>query len=336
MGQIRVAVLAGFEDLVRTLGGNPSILLTRFGFATDYLATHEVDDMMSYPAVESLLGTAALVTSTPHFAALLGTKQDYRLLGLVGLLMKHSPDVGTALEQLRETLWLHVNDNAVADLEVESNLAFLSYTNTDSKQLSRYTDELAISHGRTILRALCGSDWKPNRINFQHRPPEIIAPYRQLFGAPVYFSQPKNEIVFDASWLEFSISSADPLLHKILTSHIRALSTAVQHNFCSDVELLIRRGLPRGVIGIEDIAGQLTMHTRKLQRILKEQGTSFSLLMETVRKNMATELLVNSDMSIIDLADYLGYADNTAFARAFKRWFNVTPMQWKTTILKHR
>ena len=336
MGQVRVSVLAGFDDLVRSLGANPSALLANFGFAPDYLVAHGVDDMMSYSSAESLLAAAALVTTTPHFAALLGTKQDYRLLGLVGLLMKHSPDVGTALEQLRETLWLHVNDNAVADLEVESNLAFLSYTNTDSKQLSRYTDELAISHGRTILRALCGSDWKPNRINFQHRPPEIIAPYRQLFGAPVYFSQPKNEIVFDASWLEFSISSADPLLHKILTSHIRTLSTAVQHNFCSDVELLIRRGLPRGVIGIEDIAGQLTMHTRKLQRILKEQGTSFSLLMETVRKNMATELLVNSDMSIIDLADYLGYADNTAFARAFKRWFNVTPMQWKTTILKHR
>jgi AraC-like DNA-binding protein len=336
MGQVRMSVLAGFDDLVRTMGGNPSILLANFGFATDYLATHGVDDMMSYPAVESLLGTAALVTSTPHFAALLGTKQDYRLLGLVGLLMKHSPDVGAALRQLRETLWLHINNNAAADLEVESKLAFLSYTNTDSKQLSRYTDELAISHGRTILKALCGSDWKPNRIHFQHRSPEIIAPYRQLFEAPVYFSQPKNEIVFDASWLELSISSADPLLYKILMSHIRTLSAAIQHDFCSDVQLLIRRGLPRGVIGIEDIAGQLSMHTRKFQRTLKEQGTSFSLLMETVRKDIATELLVNSDMSIIDLADYLGYADHTAFARAFKRWFNVTPMQWKTTILKHR
>jgi len=336
MGQVRISVLAGFDDLVRTLGANPSVLLANLGFAPDYLVTHEADDMMSYSAVESLLAAATLVTATPHFAALLGTKQDIRLLGLIGQLMKHSSDVGNALQELHQTLWLHVNDNGAVDLEVESNLAFLSYTNTDSKQPSRCTDELSISQGRIILKSLCGSDWKPNRINFRHRPPEIIGSYRKLFGAPVYFSQPKNEVVFDASWLNVPISSSDPLLHKILQSHIRTLSTAVQHDFCSNVELLIRRGLPKGVIGIEDIAGQLAMHPRKLQRMLKAQGTSFSRLMERVRKNIATERLVNSDMSIIELSDYLGYADNTAFARAFKRWFNVTPIQWKTTILKHR
>ena len=114
MGQVRVSVLAGFDDLVRSLGANPSALLANFGFAPDYLVAHGVDDMMSYSSAESLLAAAALVTTTPHFAALLGTKQDYRLLGLVGLLMKHSPDVGTALEQLRETLWVHINNNAAA------------------------------------------------------------------------------------------------------------------------------------------------------------------------------------------------------------------------------
>jgi len=336
MGQVRVAVLAGFDDLVRSLGANPSALLANFGYAPDCLVAHGVDDMMSYSAAESLLAAAALVTATPHFAVLLGTKQDMRLLGLIGQLMRSSSHVGTALEELGKTLWLHVNDNAAVDIEVESNLGFLSYTNTDFKQPSRYSDELALSHGRIILKALCGSDWKPNRINFKHRPPEVIEPYRQLFGAPVYFSQPKNEVVFDAHWLTVPISSSDPQLHKILLSHIRTLSTAVQHDLCSDVELLIRRGLPKGVIGIENVASQLAVHPRKLQRLLKEQGTSFSQLMERVRKNIATERLENSDMSIIELSDYLGYADNTAFARAFKRWFNVTPVQWKMSALKHR
>lgn len=336
MGQVRVSVLAGFDDLVRSLGANPSTLLANFGYAPDYLVAHGVDDMMNYSAAESLLAAAALVTATPHFAVLLGTKQDMRLLGLIGQLMKYSSNVGNALEELGKTLWLHVNDNAVVDVEVDSNLAFLSYTNSDSRQPSRYSDELALSHGRIILKALCGSDWKPNRINFKHRPPEVIGPYRQLFGAPVYFSQPKNEVVFDAAWLTVPISSSDPLLHNILQSHIRTLSTAVQHDLCSDVELLIRRGLPKGVVGIENIANRLAMHPRKLQRLLKERGTSFSQLMERVRKNIATELLVNSDMPIIELSDHLGYADNTAFGRAFKRWFKVTPMRWKKTILKHR
>jgi len=73
----------------------------------------------------------------------------------------------------------------------------------------------------------------------------------------------------------------------------------------------------------------MIMHERTLQRMLKQQGTSFSLLLDQVRMDIAADRLANSAVSIIQLSDYLGYADNTAFTRAFKRWYGITPMQWR-------
>ena len=69
-----------------------------------------------------------------------------------------------------------------------------------------------------------------------------------------------------------------------------------------------------------------------MQRMLREEGSSFSELLESVRQEIASERLRNSDMSIIQLSDYLGYADNTAFTRAFKRWYGATPMQWRKSV----
>ena len=80
---------------------------------------------------------------------------------------------------------------------------------------------------------------------------------------------------------------------------------------------------------IEHIANNLSMHPRTLQRKLKEAGISYSEVVENIRKEVATERLENSNITIMQLSDYLGYKDNTAFTRAFKKWFGVTPMQWR-------
>jgi AraC-like DNA-binding protein len=58
-------------------------------------------------------------------------------------------------------------------------------------------------------------------------------------------------------------------------------------------------------------------------------GTSYSELLEEIRRNIAKEQLSNTNISITQLSDYLGYADNTALTRAFKRWFGMTPTEWK-------
>jgi len=85
-----------------------------------------------------------------------------------------------------------------------------------------------------------------------------------------------------------------------------------------------------GNYSIDEVARKSGMHKRALQRALQGQSTSYTQIVNHVRKGLATERLRHSDMSVVQLASLLGYTDSSTFNRAFKRWFNTTPMLWRT------
>ncbi|MBT7276058.1 MAG: helix-turn-helix domain-containing protein, partial [Woeseiaceae bacterium] len=102
-----------------------------------------------------------------------------------------------------------------------------------------------------------------------------------------------------------------------------------ENDLLSEVEDLIRQSLQSQQYQIEVIAKHLSLHPRTLQRKLQDLGISYSGLLEKIRRSIAQERLTNANISITQLSDYLGYADNTALTRAFKRWFGITPTEWK-------
>ena len=79
---------------------------------------------------------------------------------------------------------------------------------------------------------------------------------------------------------------------------------------------------------INDVEARLGLHKRTLQRNLFEQGTSFRQLKEEVLKERAVNLLVGKKVEIEAVAMHLGYSEPSAFHRAFKTWFGVTPKQF--------
>jgi AraC-like DNA-binding protein len=332
MAMVRAAVIAGFDNQVRLLGADPDKILCANGFTSGFCSAFDPDELLPYDRVEQLLQAAADATNCPHFAALLGTRQNINLLGVVGHLMLQSSDVGTALLELIDHLLLHVNGPVNVALQSFGDQSYLSYHSASHSELRKHSDELAMAHSIIIMQALCGLDWKPTRVCFCHEAPSDLRLYQTLFKAPVLFGQERTEIVFPKRWLKESIIQADPALNMILRSHINQLEEEIPRDLCDDVVCLIRELLPLGPCGIETVADRLAVHPRTLQRMLKEQGSSFSDLLESVRQSIASDRLRNSNISIIQLADYLGYADNTAFTRAFKRWFGSTPRAWRKSV----
>lgn len=329
MNQVRIAVLNGFSDLVRDHGGDPARVLERSGLPASFFEDRTSDDLISYEQVERLLQTAADMTGCFYFAVLLGSKQDINLLGIIGHVMQHSTDVKTALLELNKHFSLHVKDASTIELETVGENAALTYKVTGDLKVVRQSNELAMSESMMVLRAVCGTHWKPSAVKFTHKTPVNIIPYRRIFGAPAYFNQDETQILFPKEFLNQPILRADPELSKILHKHIELLEKDSSNNLCIQVETLIRRTLPTGKCSIENIASLMSVHRRTLHRMLKDQGVSFTELLENVRKSIAAERLQSSDLTIIQLADYLGYSDNSAFTRSFKRWYGLTPQQWR-------
>ena len=160
-----------------------------------------------------------------------------------------------------------------------------------------------------------------------------MAAYKRLFGARVKFNQDENRVKFRSNILKMNIPKSNPELRNIFKTHPDLVQSNASKSLAERIEQIIRRTLPSGSCSIEHTACLLSIHRRTLHRRLLSEGTSFSEILESTRKKIAAERLSNSNMSIVQLAQYLGYADNSAFTRSFKRWYGATPQQWRKKVL---
>jgi len=92
----------------------------------------------------------------------------------------------------------------------------------------------------------------------------------------------------------------------------------------------IKKQLPRGSISLEDVAEQFNISGRQLQRHLKAKGTNFRRMLDAVRFEYARKYLSDSSFSLNTIAERLGYSEDSAFSRSFKRWSGLAPKNWKS------
>ena len=102
------------------------------------------------------------------------------------------------------------------------------------------------------------------------------------------------------------------------------------------MKIQLSRAMSEGVPTLTDIAGRLAMSGRTLQRKLAEQGLSFQSLIDEARRELAEELLRDSRIPLADVAFLTGFADQSAFTRAFKRWAGQTPRPYRLLAHKSR
>ncbi len=330
MHRIRAATLTGFSDLVRDLRREPEPLIAAAGFAPEALEPANEDQYLSHRRFERLLQLATQATDCPHFAVLLGSRQQLTMLGLLGFVMQQAPDVGSALAEVQRHFYLQAHGSSVG-IEMGRNTVYLYFEVEEAHRLGPIDRgaELCLGAGSAILKTLCGDRWRPTAVHFAHRPPGDSLPFRRILGAPVSFNQERNAVFFPTETLSLPLDGADPHLARVLHTYLGLLDDRYSDDVPAQVAHLIRRALASGNCSADKVAAFMGLHRRSLHRLLKTHGTSFSELLEAVRRDTATRSLAGSDMPVTLLSDMLGYADTSAFSRAFRRWYGVSPRRWR-------
>lgn len=329
---LRVGATIGLPAVLQDLGADPAQLLAEVGLELELF--DNPDNLLSFSARGRLLEHCVARTGCQHLGLLVGQRGSLQSLGLVGSLVKYSPDLGTALRTLVRFFRHHAR-GAQATLTVDGQLAYFGYqfVQPGTKGAEQVGDG-ALAVMLNIMQSLCGHGWKPSQVTIAHRKPDDVEPYRSLFRAPLLFDAEQNALVFLAEWLTYRLQVDDPELRRQLTKQIKALEARHGHSFPEQVRSVLRAALLTDRSDADHIASLFSIHRRTLNRRLNEDGISFKDLVEELRYEIARQSLLNTDLQVGDVAALLGYADASAFTRAFRRWSGSGPAEWRSGALR--
>jgi AraC-like DNA-binding protein len=167
---------------------------------------------------------------------------------------------------------------------------------------------------------------------FTHEQPHDLREYRTTFpGAKLRFSAPWNGFVFPAEQLDTKLASADPSLHHVLREHAERLLAKLGSgdSLVEQVRAQVLSTLKGRPVTAEDIALQMGVTRRTLTRRLRQERTSFTELLDDVRRQAAIDYLTSTDQTVEDIAFLLGFSESSAFVRAFKRWQGMAPAAYR-------
>lgn len=181
-----------------------------------------------------------------------------------------------------------------------------------------------------IARRGTGAVVDPKRVELQ-RPAAHREMYEAHFRCPVDFEASNNALVFRQADLErpFLTHNAD-LLAMVAPQLEAELSQALaQKAIGEQVKAILKRLLAGRRPGIEDVARELHLSSRTLQRRLAEEGATFQGMMQEARRELARHYLLHSSLELNETGYLLGYEDANSFFRAFHHWEGISPGDWR-------
>jgi AraC-like DNA-binding protein len=328
-GMVRVGTLMAMLPVLREFQVDVPSLLAEYGLQEPYLA--DPDNTVPYAIVGLLLRRCTEITDCSHLGIIIGRSLSPSSLGPVGFLASSAPDVRTALTQLSRYFRFH-NPNATVDVIEDASHATLRFTLLISNLEGR--DQIldgAIANAFNTMRRLCGPGWKPIEVRLARDRPRDVAPYRKFFGPAVRFNADESAVIFSSHWLDAANPAADPMLHLLMKKRIHELEISSGESVVGQVRRMLPPLVHARAASIGAVANLIGLSARTLNRRLAAENMTFMQLRMEALHAAACQLLESTRVPANEIADRLGYANPSAFTRAFHRWAGMAPAEWRTS-----
>jgi len=326
-GTIRSAPALTVVKVLRERGLDPTPILASVGLSATTI--EHPDAPIQFAALGRLVLAAVEATGCEHLGLLVGQSAGTAMMGAVGLAARNAPDVRSALRLAAQYLSVH-DRGGVAELEIGHDVVKLGYrlVHPGSPGGEIITDGAMVVTYR-LVEALCGQAWRPLETTMARRRPAEPQPYHAQFGNRLRFEAGESAVVFSAKWLEQSVGGADPELQRILLGVIEGMRQPPARDLRDDVRHAMAARVGHNDVLRDTVAETLGMSSSTLHRRLADLGTSYRDLLEEVRTELATRLLLNGGLRIGQVAMLLGYSEASAFTRSFRRRFGCGPAEWR-------
>lgn len=174
------------------------------------------------------------------------------------------------------------------------------------------------------------------QVNLQHQALGDLERYQTLFQCPVKFGQESNEVILSRDVLALPVRSADPRLFKMYLRKIERMKNCRQADLKihQKVFSFVSDHMGQDIPGIDYAANYFNMSISTLKNHLRQEGYNYSNIIDQVRKSRAVKLVNSKSVQLKEIACELGFANPAAFSRAFKRWTDTTPAEYRRAVLE--
>lgn len=181
-----------------------------------------------------------------------------------------------------------------------------------------------------FCRNMMGGEALVASIDLMRPKPESVKAWQNYFQADIQFNQDNNHLWLYRSFLEKASLHFD---EKVLQSNENAVQDYLQE---MNANTWVDKCKKHLVLGLNDegpslskVAEQLKVSERTLARNLRAEGFSFSEILQQKKQDLACYYLLDTDESITNIALNLGFKDSSNFNRAFQRWYQTTPSDFR-------
>lgn len=290
--------------------------------------------------VQALWKTAVVASNNPAFGLEVGKLWGATTFNALGFAWLASSSLGDALERfVRYSSLL----NEALTARIIKNGAYYEFHLSSDANIAPYYASLDATIASFIVmsRQLCGETFAPVSIDILQKATPSSVPLEAFTRCPISYHTintiQRSIICFrlDAHIVEANLPTGNSALAE--ASEALALNYMNQVNkdsIATQVVAQLAEQMPSGKVDEQKIADSLHLSARTLQRKLAKQGTSFNSLLTKTRQDMAKNYLGNSHLSLTEITYLLGYSEQANFTRAFRRWQQTSPSEFRKNLLK--
>lgn len=301
-------------------------------FAQSELRTSKGPDIQHIGLAElpKLLEAAFNLTNDSALMMRLGQRADITHLGTFGFALMSCATLHEALKLLLRYQSITGPGLSFRTLESDENIILRTYIAIGNPLHKKLITELVLSQIIRIGQTLTNQPVTQGALHFNYDEPDGLQTYESILNVPVKFNQAHNEIVISKSIIKSKITSSNPAAHVIFQQQCEHLLRGL--NRVENFSATIRRILIHASGEFPDInhvAKTLHVSESTLRRRLRNEGANFRVICDEVRNVLARQYLVATELTIAEIASLLDYSEPVSFRRAFVRWNDMTPIEYR-------
>ncbi|MET0387152.1 MAG: AraC family transcriptional regulator [Polyangiales bacterium] len=331
VGSVSVALVWPFIAWIKAASEQDASAFVRAQLGLDENQFADPSTRVPITQLAELLDTALQRSGQRDIGLLAARRVEAVHLGLMEDVTRSKGTLRSALEAGIRYVPL-IGDCVHYSFEVSGDRATTCFWFDPGIQIHEAAVEFTVAVGVSWARRLIGNaDVAPLEVHFMHRAPPDVTRHQKTFRCPLFFNAPVTKVVMPARALEHQLKGSEPVLAQLLQQRAEGLLQSLPraHGIATQVRKVLASQRELRSVTAAQVAKRLGLGTRTLARRLDAEQTSYREVLDEVRKQSALRSLTDTERSIADIADSLGFSSPQSFHRAFRRWTGTTAAEFR-------